>query len=169
MMIRPRERDDLIGLGAVLAAQQATSRYPMRWPLPFPVEQFIARDHELAAWTAEIDGRPVGHVAVLAVGGGPLAEHWSQAHGVPAQRLGVLSTLFVDMGCRRTGLGRRLHDTAVAWMREQGLAPCLDVVPVHEAATGLYAGLGWREVGRARPDWLPADAPDVVGMVLPVS
>jgi hypothetical protein len=31
----------------------------------------------------------------------------------------------------------------------------------------MYAAAGWREVGRARPRWLPADRPDVVVMVLP--
>jgi GNAT superfamily N-acetyltransferase len=167
--IRPRQADDVIGLGAVLAAQQATSRYPMRWPLPFPVERFIARDHELAAWTALLDDRPVGHVAVLEAGDTEFTGHWSRGHALPAGRLAVLSTLFVDTRLRRTGLGRRLHDTAVGWMREHGRAPCLDVIPVHEAATGLYVGLGWREVCRLRPGWLPDEAPDMVGMVLPVS
>ena len=164
--IRPRERDDLVGLAAVLAAQRATSTYPMRWPLPFPVEQFIVRDHELAAWVAEADDRPVGHVSVVAAGSGPLVDTWCDAHGVPAERLGVLSVLFVDTSLRRAGVGRRLHDTAVDWMRSKGLAPCLDVVPVNEAAIKMYAALGWREVGRARPAWLPDDAPDVLVMVL---
>lgn len=167
--VRRRTPDDVAGLTALLAAGQATSGYPMRWPLPFPVEQFIVRPNELAAWTAEVDGQPAGHVSVVAADSGPLVPDWTRAHGVPADRLGVLSVLFVDTGLRRTGVGRRLHDAAVDWMRSQRLAPCLDVVPVHEAASALYAALGWREVCRARPDWLPEGAPDVVGMVLPVS
>jgi GNAT superfamily N-acetyltransferase len=106
-------------------------------------------------------------VAVAEPGDGPLLPLWSTAHGLPASRLGVLTTLFVDPGQRRTGLGRQLHDVAVAWLREAGRGPCLDVVPLHAAATAMYAGLGWVEVGRGRPAWLPADAPDLVAMVLP--
>ena len=47
--IRRRRHEDLPALVEVLAAQQPTSRYPMRWPLPFPIEQFVVRDGELAA------------------------------------------------------------------------------------------------------------------------
>lgn len=167
--IRPRFAADIPALCDVLAAQQPTSGYPMRWPLPFPVERFVVRDHELAAWTAEADGRPAGHVSVLEARDDQLTEHWARGHGVPPERLGVLSVLFVDSTLRRTGLGRALHDVAVGWMREHDLAPCLDVVPVHEAASAMYAAIGWREVARVRAPWLPADAPDLVGMVLPLS
>jgi hypothetical protein len=43
-VVRPRERCDLPTLVRSLGEQQPTSSYPMRWPLPFPVEQFIERD-----------------------------------------------------------------------------------------------------------------------------
>ena len=55
---------------------------------------------------------------------------------------------------------------AVGWMREQGLGPCLDVVPVHTGALRLYESTGWVEVVRLRPPWLPAGQPDVIGMAL---
>jgi len=173
LTIRPRTEADLPALTQVLAAQQSLTRYPMRWPLPFPIEQFVVRDVDLAGWTAELDHRPVGHVAVQGVDDvftpALLSAPWADAHGRPTDRLGVLGTLFVDPGVRRQGLGRRLHDTAVDWMRAHDLAPCLDVVPVHAAAVEMYAGLGWREVGRVRPHWLPDGEPDVLAMVLPVS
>ena len=169
LVVRPRADDDLPHLTAVLAAQQSTTRYPMRWPLPFPVEQFVVRGNDLAAWTAELDGRPVGHVAAQAADDEQLAPYWQDGHGRPADRLGVVGTLFVDPAVRGLGLGRRLHDTAVAWLRAHDRAPCLDVVPVHVAALAMYAGIGWREVARVRPHWLPAGEPDVLAMVLPVS
>ncbi len=173
LIIRPRTEADLPALTQVLAAQQSATRYPMRWPLPFPIEQFVVRDVDLAGWTAELDGRPVGHVAVQGVDEvftpRLLSAPWEQAHGRPAEGLGVMGTLFVDPGVRRQGLGRRLHDTAVEWLRERDLAPCLDVVPIHAAAVEMYAGLGWVEVGRVRPHWLPDGEPDVLAMVLPVS
>jgi GNAT superfamily N-acetyltransferase len=167
--VRRRRDEDLPALVEVLAAQQPTSRYPMRWPLPFPIEQFVVRDGELAAWTALAGGRPVGHVAVLEANDELFGPHWERGHGLPADRLGVMSTLFVDPTVREAGLGRRLHDVAVAWLREQGRGPCLDVVPVHAGALALYEAAGWREVCRVRTHWLPDDQPDVLGMVLPLT
>jgi GNAT superfamily N-acetyltransferase len=173
LVVRPRVDPDLPALTAVLAAQQAATRYPMRWPLPFPAEEFVVREVDLAAWTAELDGRPVGHVSAQVVDEvwtpGQLSREWERGHGLPADRLGVMGTLFVDPGVRRRGLGRRLHDTAVDWLREHDLAPCLDVVPIHAAAVTMYEAIGWREVGRVRPPWLPDGEPDVIAMVLPVS
>ncbi len=167
--IRRRLDEDLPGLVEVLAAQQPTSSYPMRWPLPFPIEQFVVRQDELAAWTALVDGRPVGHVAVLEASDELFGPHWERGHGLPADRLGVMSTLFVDPTVRGAGLGRRLHDRSVGWLREHGRGPCLDVVPLHAGALRLYESVGWVEVCRLRPPWLPAHQPDVLGMVLPLT
>ena len=164
--IRPRRDADVLQLVEVLATQQPTSSYPMRWPLPFPIEEFVVRRGELASWTAVADGRSVGHVAVLAADDELFTPHWQRAHGQPAERLGVLSTLFVDPTLRGAWLGRRLHDVAVGWMREQGRGPCLDVVPVHTGALRLYESSGWVEVCWLRPPWLPEHQPDVIGMVL---
>jgi GNAT superfamily N-acetyltransferase len=174
LAVRRRTDADLPALAEVLVAQRDAALYPVRWPLPFPVEEFIARVNDVAAWTAELDGRPVGHVAVQRADDetftpADLSAPWVRAHGLPAERLGVIGTLFVDPGVRRLGVGRLLHDTALAWMRATGLAPCLDVVPSHAAALQMYVALGWREVERLRPHWLPADQPDVVAMVLPLS
>jgi GNAT superfamily N-acetyltransferase len=111
----------------------------------------------------------VGHVAALEANDELFGPHWERGHGLPADRLGVMSTLFVDPRVRGAGLGRRLHDVAVAWLREQGRGPCLDVVPVHAGALALYEAAGWREVCRVRTHWLPDDQPDVLGMVLPLT
>ena len=169
LVVRPRESADLPALADVLAAQRDASRYPLRWPLPFPVEDFIVRADDLAAWTAVLDGRPVGHASAQRAADPVMRPLWEHGHARPAERLGVLGTLFVDTTVRGRGLGRLLHDTALAWLRERDLGPCLDVVPIHAPAQTMYAAAGWREVGRARPRWLPDGEPDVVAMVLPLS
>lgn len=169
LVVRPREQGDLPALAEVLGAQRDDSRYPLRWPLPFPVEEFIVRADDLAAWTALLDGRPVGHVSAQRAGDDLVLPLWEQGHDRPGDRLGVVGTLFVDPSVRGRGLGRLLHDTAVTWLREHDLGPCLDVVPIHAPAQAMYAAAGWVEVGRARPRWLPDGEPDVVAMVLPVS
>ena len=169
LVVRPREVADVTALGEVLATQRGASRYPLRWPLPFPVEEFVVRPDDLAAWTALLDGRPVGHVSAQRAADEVVLPLWERGHGRPADRLGVVGTLFVDPGVRGRGLGRLLHDTAVGWLREHDLGPCLDVVPIHAAAQAMYAAAGWREVGRVRPRWLPYGEPDVVAMVLTLS
>ncbi|MDN4171392.1 GNAT family N-acetyltransferase [Nocardioides sp. SOB77] len=159
MSVRPRRPEDVPALAEVLAAQQAGSRYPMRWPLPFPVERFLVRESEEAAWVAEADGRLVGHVAVCSVTDPAVFR-------VPGD-LAAVAVLFVDPAVRGSGLGGRLLDTAVAWVRERGRVPVLDVVPRHSRAVEVYRHRGWVEVGRLRPDWLPADEDDLVLMTLP--
>ncbi len=171
-MIRPRRPEDVPALAEVLTAQRDSSRYPMRWPLPFPAEQFIVRDAEVAAWTALGGDDPVGHVAVLAVcrdeqgALSPEAQAWVSGSGRPPEHLAVLSTLFTAADQRGTGLGRRLHDTAVAAVRARGRTPCLDVVHQHRPAVDVYRHLGWRAVGEVVPAWLPEGDGPVLAMVL---
>lgn len=174
--IRPRRPEDLPSLIEALGAQQPTSRYPFTWPLPFPAEQFIARDHELAAWVAEVDGTPVGHVSVQSVEGatGPdgqdgaeLRALWTDAHGRSAAELAIVSALFLAPGQSGQGLGGRLLATAVEWISRAGLGACLDVLPKYSDALTFYERRGWVRVGQVRPPWLPDDEVDVIAMVLP--
>lgn len=162
--VRLRSADDVAGLAEILAAQQQFSRYPFRWPLPFPVEQFIVRESEEAAWVAELDGRLVGHVSV----GRPradLAEAFAGATG--AGEVATVSVLFVDRSAQGSGAGGRLLDTAVSWARERGRLPVLDVFPSHGAALAVYRHRGWREIGQHHPAWLPEGEEPLLLMVLP--
>lgn len=159
MTVRPRTPADVPALVEVLARQQAGSRYPLRWPLPFPVERFVVRDAEEASWVAEVDGRVVGHVAVTRVE--------QPADFRTVGDLAAVSVLFVADEVRGTGVGGRLLDAAVGWIRERGRVPVLDVVPRHSRAVDVYRRRGWVEVARRRPDWLPADEEDLVLIVLP--
>ena len=101
---------------AVLAEQQPTSRYPFRWPLPFPVEQFIVREAEKASWVAEIDDRPVGHVSVGRPRGDLAESEFLRITG--RTDVATVSVLFVATSTQGSGVGGRLLDTAVAWARE---------------------------------------------------
>lgn len=60
--IRPRESADVPALAAVLLAQQCETRYPFRDPLPVAVGDFLHARDAVKAWTAELAGKPVGHV-----------------------------------------------------------------------------------------------------------
>ncbi len=173
--IRRRRVEDIPVLVDVLMAQQPTSRYPFRNPPPFPVEQFLHRDDADAAWTAELDGQPVGHVCHRSVlGSFPGSEEMdracARAHGCDVGQLAWVSTLFVGLEGRGLGIGRRLLDAVVEDIRGVGRHPCLEVLAVHPAASALYRSTGWRRVMALRPEWLREAAgdggPDVEVMVL---
>ncbi|XVX20071.1 GNAT family N-acetyltransferase [Actinomycetota bacterium] len=169
-IIRPRRDEDVPALVEVLAEQRPTSRYPIRWPLPFPVEDFIAREGELLALVAEVDGQLAGHISVLRPVGGPdgPAPLWAAAHGRPAEELAVVTAFFIGTPWQGTGLGGRMLDKAVEWIHANGYAACLDVVQGFSPAADIYRRRGWVAVGEFRPDWLPDEVAPMLAMVLPV-
>ncbi len=162
-LIRPRRDGDVAVLADLLIEQQPVSHYPYRWPLPFPVEDFLVRDHEQAVWAAELDGTVVGHVMVASVESELSADRGGTGCAEPA----VVSAMFVGGGVRGRGVGGGLLETAVAWARERGRVPVLDVVPIPDTALGFYCHHGWVEIGRRWVDWLPADEPHVLSLALP--
>ncbi len=169
MTLRGRTAADLPALVGILEAQRPTSGYPVRWPLPFPAEEFIARRTELAAWVAVDPGREdavVGHVALTDVAPGWEADGWGAGTGLPASALAAVSVLFVDPAATGQGVGSTLLDTAVDHARAMGRTPVLDVVSESARAVALYTRHGWQVVGRARPPWLPADREPLLLMAL---
>lgn len=167
MVIRPRRPDDVGGLVDLLAAQQPHSLYPLMWPLPYPAEQFVQRESERQAWVAEVDGVVAGHVSHTVVPDDATGAIWSAGAGLPIDRLGCLSVLFVGPDHTSTGVGGRLLDTAVAEIRACGLRPVLDVTRTASNAASVYRHRGWQHVGDGRPDWLPDGAPEVEFFMLP--
>lgn len=163
LVVRDRRDDDVPALAVVLADQQAGSQYPVWWPLPIPIEEFLVRPGEERAWVAEVDGRVVGHVAVYELAG-DLREHFVAATGT--EELAELAVLFVAADVIGTGVGGRLHDTAVDWIVGTGRQPVLDVVPVHARAVEVYRHRGWEAVGEVRPVWLSEDFPTLTLMTL---
>ena len=165
--VRERTAADLPVLTEVLAAQQPVTGYPQRWPLPWPVEQFLVRQGELGAWVAELDGKVVGHVSVTTTDPGEETDGWVAGSGRPSEELAAVSVLFVDHTLSGRGVGSVLLDHAVGFIRAAGLLPVLDVVQETDRAVRLYLRKGWRVVGEARPWWLPDDLLPVLLMVLP--
>jgi GNAT superfamily N-acetyltransferase len=162
--VRARVLEDLPALVRVLTEQQPRSGYPLRWPLPFPVEQFLVRTYEEQAWVAERDSEVLGHVMVGRVVDAETAAIVTAATG--RRELATVSVLFVAQSARGQGIGKLLLDTAAAWAVQRGRMPVLDVAPKHREALEFYRYLGWSDVGRIRPEWLPDDHEDVVLMAL---
>jgi GNAT superfamily N-acetyltransferase len=162
-VIRERRLDDVPVLARLLGEQQASSSYPVRWPLPFPVEDFLVRRTEERAWVAELDGQVVGHVSAGRLDG-ELRDQFVEAAGT--EDLAEIAVLFVATDVLGTGVGGLLIDTAVAWIRASGRMPVLDVVPAHDRALAVYRRRGWEVVGESRPAFLGADHPPLILMVL---
>ncbi|MGB7817997.1 MAG: GNAT family N-acetyltransferase [Ornithinibacter sp.] len=164
--VRARRPEDLPRLVEVLAAQQPSSGYPVRWPLPMPVEEFIVRAGEIRAWVSTATDLVVGHVSILRPRHGWETKAWTVGTGLAADRLAAVSVLFVDPAHRDRGFGTRLLDTAVAHARGLGLTPVLDVVQEHSVAADLYRRRGWEVVAEVRPPWLPEGRLPVLMMML---
>ena len=172
--VRPRVPADVPLVGDLIMRQQPQTRYPFRNPLPFPIEEFVVRDGELAAWVAETapdgtaDARTVvGHVSVLDVTDHEIGPSWADAVGRPVEELAAVSVLAVDLGLARRGIATRLMDECEAYIRDLGRTPVLEVVAdAHSHAVGLYLRRGWRVIGEVRPRWLPAGEGPVKIMML---
>ena len=172
-VVRPREPADVPLVGELIMRQQPQTRYPFRNPLPFPIEEFVVRDGELAAWVAETtadttDARTVvGHVSVLDVTDHEIGPSWAEAVGRPVEELAAVSVLAVDLGLGRRGIATRLMDECEAYIRCLGRTPVLEVVAdAHSRAVALYLRRGWRVIGEVLPKWLPAGEGPVKIMML---
>jgi GNAT superfamily N-acetyltransferase len=114
---------------------------------PFPIDAVRERwrdalaDPAVTVFIAERDSRPVG---------------------VAACRPEWLDGLYVVRAGWGEGVGRRLHDEALARLREVGSARChLWVLEHNERARRFYERLGWRENGETRMVPFPPNPIDV--------
>lgn len=169
LTIRTRRDADIPRLVEILARQQAETQYPLRWPWPGDLAQFLRRPTEVEAWVAEIDERVVGHVTLQRVADDELGQMWATAHGVPISELLCIGVLFADRSLARRGIGSALLAHATGRAQAAGTAPVLDVIADHQEPVNLYLRQGWVEVGRARPDWLPQSEEPVRVMILPLA
>jgi len=162
--IRRRREEDLPELGRLLAEQQPGSAYPLEWPLPYPVRDFLVRPGELVSRVAARGATLLGHVSVL-----PPDEDVGPAFTAATGRgdLALVSVLFTAAGARGSGVGSLLLEDATTWIRQHRGLPVLDVVSTNARPIAFYRRHGWVEVGTARPSWLPADEPDVLLMAAP--
>ncbi|HEX6916690.1 MAG TPA: GNAT family N-acetyltransferase [Phycicoccus sp.] len=167
VVLRPRSADDVPALVRLLEAPRAATGYPVRWPLPFPVEDFVVRRGEIGAWVAVDGDDVVGHVSLAEVAAGWEADAWVAGTGRPAAELAAVSVLFVDPAASGRGVGSALLSAAVDHARSLGRTPVLDVVSESHRAVSLYERHGLRVVGRARPPWLPDDRAPLLLMALP--
>ncbi len=98
-------------------------------------------------WVAEVGRRIAGYASV-----GPSQD----ADATPG--LGSLLALYVDPPAQGAGLGRALHDDALARLRAEYVEATLWVFAAHEMARGFYERRGWSldpsGAGQEGADWI---------------
>lgn len=145
MEIRGRRDEDLPGLVAALESVNEADKYPPH--IPGDLRDLIAVPYELSAFVAEMDGRPVGHVALHPYSARAVMAAASEATGAPVESLAAVARLFVEVDARGSGVGRRLLEAAVNDANVRGRTAVLDVWTELPAAVALYESAGWRRVG----------------------
>jgi GNAT superfamily N-acetyltransferase len=142
--IRLRADRDLEECARLLETVHRADGYPAHWPED-PV-RWLSPRAMLDAWVAEDAGRIVGHIAFRAGTADASAAVWSDATGLPPEKLASITRLFVSRDSRGNGVGRALLDVACAEAVGRGLHPALDVVETNLAAIRLYEQRGWRRI-----------------------
>jgi ribosomal protein S18 acetylase RimI-like enzyme len=146
VVIRSRTDADLPALGRVLAAVHERDGYPVEG-VADPVA-WLTSDRLLGAWVAEINGEPIGHVALTRPGGDDDAVRlWIERTGTDVDSIAVLGRLFLGSEVRGQRLGQHLTSTATQAARAHGRRAVLDVMAKDAAAIRIYESLGWQRIG----------------------
>lgn len=152
--VRPRTGGDLGDCVRALAEVHARDGYPVNWPER--PDEWLSPPSLVASWVVEQGGRIAGHVGLSRSDAGDAAPGlWSARTGTGADRIAVISRLFVAPSARGRGLGATLLTRAASEARERGLHPVLDVVASDTAAAALYERLGWRLLATVEQRWGP--------------
>ncbi|WP_063629953.1 GNAT family N-acetyltransferase [Nocardia sp. BMG51109] len=145
-VVRPREDSDLTELATVLVRVHVRDGYPVEG-VSDP-QAWLTPPHELAAWTALLDGRPIGHIALTqAAEDDDAAQLWHQTTGRNITELVILLRLFVDPDHRQFGAGTLLMAAAYEHATTHGRAVAFDVMLKDRAAIRLYEKMGCQRIG----------------------
>lgn len=145
--------DDIDALLADLRAgfESYAEFAPSGWEAPEPDRELtLATFRESGTWAllATVEGRVAGHVAFILARGDPFTDPgaWREAAANTGQA--HLWQLFVLPRYWGAGVAGRLHDAAIAAMREQGYRRARLFTPVaHARARRFYERRGWRAGG----------------------
>lgn len=102
-------------------------------------ETFHNRNEQISIFIAELEGKPVGYAL------GRIFEEEVMADNGTG-RMGLFDELFVDTVARGLGVGQKLIDKTISWMKEMGINRIkLHAYSWNNQAKRLYEKNGFRE------------------------
>ncbi len=143
IQIRERRDEDAQPLVHLLAESHERARYPLR---PASVSwEWIVAPRGGPAWVADLEGRPVGHLALTTEGAAVTGEALS------------ITRFFVGGAARGTGVGSALLAAGEQHAAALGVPLVLDVLDGSDAAIRLYERRGWTRFDTVTADWVGPD------------
>jgi putative acetyltransferase len=146
VFIRARRDADADALLRIAERAHTVDGYPPYLPNG-DFRDFLFAHETLGAWVVEVEGEPVGQVALHLRTSGTAMAKAAEALQAQVEQLGVVARLVVSPNHRHRGAGRALLETAARAAFNRGLFPVLDVATHLDAAVGLYERCGWIRVG----------------------
>lgn len=147
--IRPTLTADLDVLARILAQVHELDGYPVEG-VDDP-RAWLELPHSIGQWTALLDGKPVGHAALLRPqpsDGAPLI--LAKRDGLSLGQMAVLAKLFVAPLARGHSVANRLMDVAEDEARSAEIRLALDVMAKDRSAISLYQRRGWCPIGSSQ-------------------
>lgn len=146
VVVRARKTDDLRALADALRRVHALDGYPVEGVAD--PEVWMTPHGELASWTAEINGHPIGHICLVrATSADDAAQVWADATGGNVQDLAIPVRLFIDPNHRSQGAAYSLMVIAAAHAAQNGMHIAFDVMLKDVQAIRLYERLGCQRLG----------------------
>lgn len=144
--VRPTTPADFDELAAVLVDVHREDGYPVEG-VDTP-RAWIELQEPIGQWTALLEGRQVGHVALVRPAQDDGAPRMlADQQGVDPDGIAVIARLFVGPRARSRGLAQQLLETAEQQARSAKLRLVLDVMAKDVAAINLYERNGWQVLG----------------------
>lgn len=144
--VRRREPRDIPSLAQALLRVHAVDGYPVEGVAD--PEGWLAPPRELASWTAELDGTPVGQISLTRPDeSDDAAKLWTQSTGGSVVEIVVPVRLFVDPPHREQGAASALMRAAHKFAADHGKRLVFDVMLKDQAAIRLYEAVGCERLG----------------------
>ena len=145
--IRRTTPADWSSLAQALVAVHAQDGYPVEGVRD--AESWVSLQDPVGQWTASVDGRPVGHVALSrAANATEIMRLIRELDDTPLDQISIVSRLFVHPDFRGIGLASQLMDEAENLALNVSRLVVLEVLEKDGAARKLYESRGWYEVGK---------------------
>jgi GNAT superfamily N-acetyltransferase len=149
--VRPREARDLDALAEILVRVHAVDGYPVEG-VDDP-HAWLKPPRELASWTAEMDGLPVGHISLVAADpSDDAAKLWKETTRGNLASVTIPVRLFVDPRQRGQGAASKLMMAAHTYATQHSRLMVFDVMKKDQLAIRLYESLGCTQLGSIEHD-----------------